>query len=83
MLASTLASIGTIPVASLALILGIHRFMGEAMAMTNLVGNSVATIVVARWEGALDQERLRRELVGERAGRGPERPAPHASDVGS
>ena len=61
-LASTLSAIGTIPVASIALVLGIHRFMGEAMAMTNLVGNSVATIVIARWEGALDEAQLRREL---------------------
>src|SRR2546425_182537 len=53
-LASTLSTIGTIPIASIALVLGIHRFMGEAMAVTNLVGNSVATIVIARWEGALD-----------------------------
>jgi aerobic C4-dicarboxylate transport protein len=61
-LASTLSTIGTIPVASIALILGIHRFMGEALAMTNLVGNSVATIVIARWEGALDEGRLQRRL---------------------
>ena len=59
-LASTLSTIGTIPVASIALILGIHRFMGEALAMTNLVGNSVATIVIARWEGAVDEGRLQR-----------------------
>ena len=57
-LASTLSTIGTIPVASIALILGIHRFMGEALAMTNLVGNSVATIVIAKWEGGLDEERM-------------------------
>ena len=61
-LASTLSTIGTIPVASIALVLGIHRFMGEAMAVTNLVGNSVATIVIARWEGALDEPRMRRHL---------------------
>src|SRR5204862_92415 len=59
-LASTLSTIGTIPVASIALVLGIHRFMGEAMAVTNLVGNSVATIVIARWEGALDEARMRK-----------------------
>jgi aerobic C4-dicarboxylate transport protein len=41
--------------------------MGEAMAMTNLVGNSVATIVIARWEGALDEDQLRRQLHGEPA----------------
>ena len=61
-LASTLSAIGTIPVASIALILGIHRFMGEALAMTNLVGNCVATIVIARWEGAIDEGRLQRLL---------------------
>ena len=63
-LASTLSTIGTIPVASIALVLGIHRFMGEAMAVTNLVGNSVATIVIARWEGALDEARMRKLLDG-------------------
>jgi aerobic C4-dicarboxylate transport protein len=61
-LASTLSTIGTIPVASIALVLGIHRFMGEALAVTNLVGNSVATIVIAKWEGALDEERMRSRL---------------------
>ena len=66
-LASTLSSIGTIPVASIALVLGIHRFMGEAMAMTNLVGNSVATSVIARWEGALDEEQLYGELAAGRS----------------
>src|SRR5436309_7322715 len=63
-LASTLSTIGTIPVASIALVLGIHRFMGEAMAVTNLVGNSVATIVIARWEGALDEARMRKLFDG-------------------
>ncbi len=61
-LASTLSTIGTVPVASIALIIGIHRFMGEAMAVTNLAGNSVATIAIARWEGALDEARMRRRL---------------------
>ncbi len=61
-LAATLASVGTIPVASMALILGIDRFMSEARALTNLVGNCVATIVVAKWEGALDEGRLHRRL---------------------
>ena len=58
-LASTLSTIGTIPIASIALVLGIHRFMGEALAVTNLVGNSVATIVIAKWEGVLDEDRMR------------------------
>ena len=50
-LAATLSSTGTVPVAGLALILGIDRFMSEARAITNLIGNGVATMVVARWEG--------------------------------
>jgi aerobic C4-dicarboxylate transport protein len=64
-LAATLASVGTIPVASIALILGVDRFMSEARALTNLVGNGVATVVVAKWEGALDEERMRRLLDNE------------------
>jgi aerobic C4-dicarboxylate transport protein len=61
-LAATLSSLGTIPVASITLILGIHRFMSEAISTTNLIGNAVATIVVAKWEGALDVDRMRRTL---------------------
>ena len=61
-LAATLASVGTIPVASIALILGVDRFMSEARALTNLIGNGVATVVVARWEGALDMDRMRAQL---------------------
>ncbi len=61
-LAATLGSVGHIPVASIALILGIDRFMSEARALTNLVGNGVATVVVAKWEGALDEAALRRHL---------------------
>jgi aerobic C4-dicarboxylate transport protein len=61
-LAATLASVGTIPVASIALILGIDRFMSEARALTNLIGNGLATVVVAKWEGALDEARLHRAL---------------------
>jgi aerobic C4-dicarboxylate transport protein len=62
-LAATLSSVGTIPVASIALILGVDRFMSEARALTNLVGNGVATVVVAKWEGALDMEKLRAGLA--------------------
>ena len=62
-LAATLSSTGTVPVAGLALILGIDRFMSEARAITNLIGNGVATMVVARWEGALDLERARAVLA--------------------
>ena len=61
-LAATLASVGTIPVASIALILGIDRFMSEARALTNLIGNGLATVVVAKWEGALDEGQLHRRL---------------------
>jgi aerobic C4-dicarboxylate transport protein len=64
-LAATLASVGTIPVASIALILGVDRFMSEARALTNLIGNGVATIVVAKWEGALDTDRMHRHLNNE------------------
>ncbi len=64
-LAATLSSVGTIPVASIALILGVDRFMSEARALTNLVGNGVATIVVAKWEGALDEARMRQLLEHE------------------
>jgi aerobic C4-dicarboxylate transport protein len=61
-LAGTLTALDSLPVAAVALIVGIDRFMSEARALTNLVGNGVATLVVARWCGALDTERLREEL---------------------
>ena len=61
-LAATLASVGTIPVASIALILGVDRFMSEARALTNLIGNGVATVVVSKWEKSLDVERMHRVL---------------------
>src|SRR6267154_2475077 len=64
-LAATLSSVGTIPVESIALILGVDRFMSEARALTNLVGNGVATVVVSKWEGALDVERMRAHLNNE------------------
>jgi aerobic C4-dicarboxylate transport protein len=63
-LAATLASTGTIPVASVALVLGIHRLLSQGMTPTNLVGNAVATIAMAKWEGALDEEQLHRALDG-------------------
>ncbi|MDP3813613.1 dicarboxylate/amino acid:cation symporter [Pseudomonas sp.] len=62
-LAATLSAVGTLPVAGLALILGIDRFMSEARALTNLIGNGVATLVVAKWCKALDEETLQRELA--------------------
>ncbi len=63
-LAATLSVIPTVPVAGLALILGIDRFMSEARALTNLIGNGVATVVISRWEKELDEERLERGLYG-------------------
>ena len=64
-LAATLSAVGGVPVAGLALILGIDRFMSEARALTNLVGNGVATLVVAKWTGDLDTQRLQQQLNGE------------------
>ncbi len=64
-LAATLSTIDTLPVAGLALLLGIDRFMSEARAITNLIGNGVATVVIAKWEGALDTERMARVLDAE------------------
>ena len=64
-LAATLSAVGNVPVAGLALILGIDRFMSEARALTNLVGNGVATLVVARWCKALDVPRMQAHLAGE------------------
>ena len=64
-LAATLSAVGTVPVAGLALILGIDRFMSEARALTNLVGNGVATLVVAKWTGELDTKRLQAGLNNE------------------
>jgi aerobic C4-dicarboxylate transport protein len=61
-LAATLSS-GPIPVASIALVVGIHRLLAEALTFVNLIGNSVATIVVAKWEGAMDEQVLQ-EKVG-------------------
>ncbi|MBG6291626.1 MULTISPECIES: dicarboxylate/amino acid:cation symporter [Pseudomonas] len=62
-LAATLSAVGHLPVAGLALILGIDRFMSEARALTNLVGNGVATIVVAKWCKQLDEKTLSAELA--------------------
>ncbi len=62
-LAATLMIVPAVPVAGLALILGIDRFMSEARAVTNIIGNGVATIVIARWEGALNQSQLAAELA--------------------
>jgi aerobic C4-dicarboxylate transport protein len=61
-LAATLGTLGTIPVAAIFLILGIHRLMAEALTFVNLVGNALAAIVVCKWEGALDHERMAQVL---------------------
>ena len=61
-LAATLSAVGGVPVAGLALILGIDRFMSEARALTNLIGNGVATVVVGKWTGDLDEKQMRFHL---------------------
>ncbi|HEY0087049.1 MAG TPA: dicarboxylate/amino acid:cation symporter [Allosphingosinicella sp.] len=63
-LAATLSVVPSVPVAGMALILGVDRFMSECRALTNFTGNAVATFVVARWEGVLDYERLRAAFAG-------------------
>jgi aerobic C4-dicarboxylate transport protein len=63
-LAATLSAIPSIPIAGLALLLGVDRFMSEARAITNLIGNAVATLAVARWTGTLDSVEVRRALDG-------------------
>lgn len=63
-LAATLSALGTVPVAGIALLLGVDRFMSQVRALTNLAGNAVATIVVARWENEIDREQAARVLGG-------------------
>jgi len=74
-LAATLAVVPSIPVAGMALILGIDRFMSECRALTNFVGNGVATLVVAKWEGELDMDTLKRELANPTPLNAPAQPA--------
>jgi aerobic C4-dicarboxylate transport protein len=62
-LAATLAIVPDIPVQSIALILGIDKFMSECRALTNLIGNGVATIVISRWEGELDLKMLHETMA--------------------
>jgi aerobic C4-dicarboxylate transport protein len=61
-LAAVLPITGNIPIASIAIILGIDRFMSEARAITNLIGNSVATVVIAKWEKEIDLDVARKEI---------------------
>ncbi|MBC6980672.1 dicarboxylate/amino acid:cation symporter [Caulobacter sp. 17J80-11] len=75
-LAATLSVVPSVPVAGMALILGVDRFMSECRSITNFIGNAVATLVVARWEGELDRERLDAALNG----RLPTDPEPLADD---
>lgn len=63
-LAATLAVVPEVPVAGMALILGVDRFMSECRSLTNFIGNAVATVVVSRWENALDPVRLEAALNG-------------------
>ncbi|MDB5980998.1 MAG: C4-dicarboxylate transporter, partial [Pseudomonas sp.] len=64
-LAATLASLGTIPVSGMVLLLGVDRFMSEARAITNTIGNAVGTMAIAKWVGALDSAKMQRALNGE------------------
>ena len=73
-LAATLAVVPEVPVAGMALILGVDRFMSECRSLTNFVGNAVATVVVSRWENALDYQRLHAALDGQAV--------PHAAPAG-
>jgi aerobic C4-dicarboxylate transport protein len=61
-LASTLSALGTVPVAGIVIILGIDRFMSEGRSITNMIGNAVGTIIISKWQGKLDEEKLRVEL---------------------
>ncbi len=79
-LAATLGSLGTIPVGGISLLLGVDRFMSEARALTNLMGNAVATVVVARWEDSLDRGKARQALD---SGRPVEVREPESADPAS
>jgi aerobic C4-dicarboxylate transport protein len=81
-LAATLDVIPGMPVAALALIIGVDRFMSECRAITNFIGNGVAALVIAKWEGALDMETLRRELRNGPGRSEPERLEPAYDETG-
>jgi aerobic C4-dicarboxylate transport protein len=71
-LAATLSIVPSVPIAGMALILGVDRFMSECRSLTNFIGNAVATVVVSRWEGRLDIEQFRRAIAGQ---------SPHVDDM--
>jgi len=83
-LAATLSTIHSIPIAGLALLVGVDRFMAGARALTNLIGNAVATVVIAQWDDALDMERAESVLNGhvtEGGDDGPTGEAPETEEV--
>ncbi|AGW92895.1 MULTISPECIES: dicarboxylate/amino acid:cation symporter [Cupriavidus] len=84
-LAATLASLGKIPVAGMVLLLGVDRFMSEARAITNTIGNAVGTLAIARWVGAVDRKQLADALDGKLEEEGDTVPEGHqdASPIGS
>lgn len=82
-LAATLSSTGHLPVAGLALLVGVDRFMSEARAITNLIGNGVATLAIARWEGELDVDRMRAVLSAPSAAQAAESAAEKVSPLDS
>jgi aerobic C4-dicarboxylate transport protein len=79
-LAATLSAFPAIPIGALTLLLGVDRFMSEARAITNLIGNAVATMAIAHWNGALDHERARQLLDGEAALEPAEAGAPSTTE---
>jgi aerobic C4-dicarboxylate transport protein len=81
-LAATLAVVDAIPLAGIALLLGVDRFMSEARAITNFIGNGVAAVVVARWEGALDRKRFAQALRGGAPPDGAAKPGPQGGAAG-
>ncbi len=82
-LAATLSAVGTVPVAGLALILGIDRFMSEARALTNTIGNTLATIVVGKWCGEVDMSRLTQQLDNPEQNDSPEQTLVEAEEGGA
>ncbi|MDQ0464501.1 aerobic C4-dicarboxylate transport protein [Caulobacter ginsengisoli] len=79
-LAATLAVVPSVPVAGMALILGVDRFMSECRSLTNFIGNAVATIVVSRWEGGLDRDVLAAALAGPSGGLAAPEPVDEPED---